>query len=100
MGTYYNMSEKERTDLGLFYPWFKDYFLKYAVPGWPLLLLVQLTLRAVMCLTCKGYDVIYIFLPPHNWGFLPLDCAVFGPLNMSLVQCCNYLTTKSSWNES
>lgn len=40
-GTYYNMSGKGWTDQELFRHWLSNHFIKYAVPGWPIILLLD-----------------------------------------------------------
>ena len=83
-GTRYGLSDKGWTDQELFKGWLKDHFLVHAVPGRPLLLLVDghsshfepETLRYA-----ADHSVIIFCLPPHTTHEAqPLDVSFFGPL--------------------
>ena len=70
-----------------------SHFLKYAVPGRPLLLLLDghsshFTLELVQ--TAAEQDVVIFCLPPHTTAdSQPLDTSVFGPLKSYWSQACH-----------
>ena len=92
-GTYYGMSGKGWTDQELFRHWLQNHFLKYAVPGRPLLLLLDghsshYEVRSVEI--AKEEGVILFCLPPHTTqDSQPLDCTVFGPLKRHWSDVCH-----------
>ena len=92
-GTYYGMSGKGWTDQELFRNWLKNHFLKYAVSGRPLLLLLDghsshYEPRSVEI--AKEEDIILFCLPPHTTqDSQPLDCTVFGPLKRHWSDVCH-----------
>ena len=95
-GTFYGMSDSGWMDQqDLFSKWFSSHFLKYAVPGRPLLLLLDghfshFTLELIQ--TAVEKDVIIFCLPPHTIAdSQPLDTLVFSPLKSYWSQaCCDY----------
>ena len=80
------MSGKGWMDRELFKHWFQDHFLKYA-PTRPLLLLMDghsPHYEPSSVELAKNNDVILFCLPPHTTqDSQPLDCTVFGPLNVT-----------------
>ena len=91
-GTFYGMSDSGWMDQDLFSKWFTSHFLKHAVPGRPLLLLLDghsshYTLELIQ--TASEKDVIIFCLPPHATAdSQPLDTSVFGPLKSYWSQAC------------
>ena len=83
-GTAYTRSPKGWIDTELFKTWLEDHFLKYAVPGRPLLLIVDSHKTHYELPTvefAKENDVIMLCLPPHSThASQPLDTCVFNPL--------------------
>ena len=81
---YYGMSGKGWTDQELFMHWLKDHFLKYAVPGRPLLLLLDghsSHYEPASMELAREEDITVLCLPPHTTqDSQSLDCTVFGPL--------------------
>ena len=95
-GTYYGMSGKGWTDQELFMHWLKDHFLKYAVVGRPILLLLDghsSHYEPCSVELANNNNVILFCLPPHTTqDSQPLDCTVFGPLKRRWSTVChNYL---------
>ena len=92
-GTFYGMSESGWMDQELFSKWFSSHFLKYAVPGRPLLFLLDghsshFTVELVQ--TVAEQDVVIFCLPPHTTAdSQPLDTSVFGPLKSYWSQACH-----------
>ena len=92
-GMYYGMSGKGWIDQELFRNWLKNHFLKYAVSGRPLLLLLDghsshYEPRSVEI--AKEEDIILFCLPPHTTqDSQPLDCTVFGPLKRHWSDVCH-----------
>ena len=86
-GTAYARSPKGWIDTELFKTWLEDHFLKYAVPGRPLLLIVDGHKTHYELPTvefAKENDVIMLCLPPHSThASQPLDTCVFNPLKNS-----------------
>ena len=86
------MSDSGWIDQELFFKWFSSHFLQHAVPGRPLLLLLDghsshYTLELVQAAAEK--DVIIFCLPPHTTAdSQPLDTSVFGPLKIYWSQTC------------
>ena len=92
-GTRYGLSDKGWTDQVLFKGWLKDHFLVHAVPGRPLLLLVDghsshfepATLRYA-----AEHGVIIFCLPPHTTHEAqPLHVSFFGPLKKNWSEVCH-----------
>ena len=83
-GTYYGMSGKGWTDQELFRHWLKDHFVPNAVPGRPLLLILDghsSHYEPVSIELAREEKIILFCLPPHTTqDSQPLDCTVFGPL--------------------
>ena len=95
-GTFYGMSDSGWMDQDLFSKWFSSHFLKYAVSGRPLLLLLDshsshFTLELIQ--TAAEKDVIIFCLPPHTTAdSQPLDTSVFSPLKSYWSPACrNYM---------
>ncbi len=92
-GTYYGMSGKGWTDQELFGHWLKDHFLKYAVPGQPLLLILDghsSHYEPASVELARKEGVIIFCLPPHTTqDSQPLDCTVFGPLKRHWSDVCH-----------
>ena len=82
-GTYYGMSDKGWTDQELFKHWLKDHFLQYAVPNWPLLVLLDghsSHYEPASIELARTEGVIIFCLPPHTTqDSQPLDCTVLDP---------------------
>lgn len=78
------MSGKGWTDQELFRHWLKDHFICYAVPGHPLLLILDghSSHHEPISIEMAGEEGIILFcLPPHSTqNSQPLNCTVFGPL--------------------
>ena len=91
-GTFYGMSDSGWMDQDLFAKWFSSHFLKHAVAGRPLLLLLDghsshYTLKLIQ--TASEKNVIIFCLPPHTIAdSQPLDTSVFGPLKSYWSQAC------------
>ena len=89
--TLYGMSDSGRMDQDLFAKWFSSHFLKHAVPGRPLLLLVDVPsshFKLELIQTAAEKNVIFC-LPPHTTAdSQPLDTSVFGPLKSYWSQAC------------
>ena len=98
-GTYYGMSGKGWTDQELFMHWLKEHFLKYAVPGRPLLLLLDghsSHYEPASMELAREEDVIVFCLPPHTTqDSQPLDCTVFGPLKHHWSEACHTFLQKN-----
>ena len=92
-GTFYGMSDKGWTDQELFSHWLKDHFLRYAVPGRPLLLLLDghsSHYEPASIELAREEGVILFCLPPHTTqDSQPLDCTVFGPLKRHWSNACH-----------
>ena len=89
-GMYYGMSNKGWTDQELFMHWLKDHFLKYAVPGRPLLHGHSSHYEPASMEMAREEDVIVLCLPPHTTqDSQPLDCTVFGPLKQHWSKACH-----------
>ena len=92
-GTFYGMSNKGWTDQELFQLWFKNHFLKYAVPNHPLLLLLDghsSHYEPSSIEFARENGIILFCLPPHTTqDSQPLDTAVFGPLKRHWSDVCH-----------
>lgn len=92
-GTYYGMSGKGWTDQELFSKWLKNHFLKYAVAGRPLLLLMDghsSHYEPASVDMAKDNEVILFCLPPHTTqDSQPLDCTVFAALKTHWSNVCH-----------
>ena len=104
-GTYYGMSDKGWTDQELFRHWLKNHFVRYAVPGRPILLLVDghsSHYEPASVEFANEENIILFCLPPHTTqDTQPLDCTVFGPCTKtSLVKCLSSTTTAQSWDDN
>ena len=90
--TLYGMSDSGRMDQDLFAKWFSSHFLKHAVPGRPLLLLVDgpsSHFKLELIQTAAEKNVVIFCLPPHTTAdSQPLDTSVFGPLKSYWSQAC------------
>ena len=90
--TLYGMSDSGRMDQDLFAKWFSSHFLKHAVPGRPLLLLVDgpsSHFKLELIQTAAEKNVVIFCLPPHTTAdSQPLDTSVFGPLKSCWSQAC------------
>ena len=91
-GTVCGMSDKGWMETSLFNSWF-DHFLQHAVPGKPLLLLLDghSTHYSPHIITkAMEKDVIILCLPPHSsQDTQPLDVAVYGPLKQHWSRECH-----------
>ncbi len=87
------MSGKGWTDQELFRHWLKDHFVRYAVPGRPLLLILDghsSHYEPVSVELARKEDIILFCLPPHTTqDSQPLDCTVFGPLKRHWADICH-----------
>ena len=87
------MSNKGWTDQELFQLWFKNHFLKYAVPNHPLLLLLDghsSHYEPSSIEFARENGIILFCLPPHTTqDSQPLDTAVFGPLKRHWSDVCH-----------
>ena len=83
----YAKSESGWIDTELFITWFKQIFLKFAVPQRPLLLLIdghKSHMGLELVDLCRENNVILFCLPPHTTHALqPLDVSVFKSLKVS-----------------
>ena len=92
-GTYYGMSDKGWTDQELFRHWLKNHFVRYAVPGRPILLLLDghsSHYEPASVEFANEENIILFCLPPHTTqDTQPLDCTVFGPLKRHWSSVCH-----------
>jgi hypothetical protein len=92
-GSYYGMSGKGWTDQELFRHWLKDHFIRYAVPGRPLLLLLDghsSHYEPMSIEIALKEDIIIFCLPPHtSHESQPLDCSVFKALKSHWSNSCH-----------
>ncbi len=92
-GTFYGMSGKGWTDQELFLHWVQKYFLRYAVPGRPLLLILNghsSHYEPASIELARKEGIILFCLPPHTTqDSQPLDCTVFGPLKRHWSDVCH-----------
>ncbi len=93
-GTYYGMSGKGWTDQELFRSWLKNHFLRYVVPGRPIILLLDghsSHYEPVSIEIAQKENIILFCLPPHtSHESQPLDCSVFGSLKRHWSDSCHY----------
>ena len=91
--TCYGLSNNGWTDQELFHGWLKEHFLTHAVPGCPLLLLVDghsshydpATIRFV-----KEHSIVIFCLPPHTLHEAqPLDVSFFSSLKRHWREPCH-----------
>ena len=84
-GTSYGLSDNGWITTTLFEGWLADHFLKYAVTGRPLLLLLDghsTHYQPEVIRFAKEKDIIMLCLPPYTTHEAqPLDCSVFQLLN-------------------
>jgi len=95
LGIQYGTSEQGWTDQELFLFWLK-YFLNYANPGCPLLLLLDghsshFELGTIEL--AKEKDVFFWLLPHTTHRSQPLDSCVFGPVIIVLIAIHLFLDT-------
>ena len=92
-GSRYGLSDTGWTNKGLFHGWLVEHFLLHAVPGRPLLLLVDghsshydpETIKFA-----KDHEIIIFCLPPHTTHEAqPLDVSFFGPLKINWGHVCH-----------
>ena len=89
-GTCYGLSDNGWINTDLFEGWLVEHFLQFAVPGRPLLLLLDghsTHYQPHVVRFARDHDIIMLCLPPHTTHeSQPLDCGVFKPF-------------KSKWTE-
>lgn len=99
LGTRYGLSKNGWTDQELFKGWLKEHFLKHAVKGRPLLLLVDghsSHYDPESIRFAKESDVIIFCLPPHTTHEAqPLDVSLFGPLKQHWREVCHQFLQSS-----
>ena len=92
-GTYYGMSDKGWTDQELFRHWLKNHFVRYAVPGRPILLLLDghsSHYEPASVEFANEENIILFCLPPHTTqDTQPIDWTVFGPLKCHWSNVCH-----------
>lgn len=92
-GTRYGLSESGWTDRGLFYGWLEEHFLAHAVPGRPLLLLVDghsSHYDPDSIRYARDRHVIIFCLPPHTTHEAqPLDIGFFSPMKNNWGDVCH-----------
>ena len=92
-GTRYGLSDNGWINTDLFEGWLSEHLIQYAVPGRPLLLLLDghsthYQPEAVRFAKCQG--IIMLCLPPHTTHeSQPLDCGVFKPLKSKWTDVCH-----------
>ena len=76
---------------GLFESWVSELFIHNAVPGHPLLLLLDSThYQPDVVKFAREHDIIMLCLPPHtSHASQPLDCGVFKPLKSEWTNVCH-----------
>ena len=88
------MSDNGWINTDLFKGWLVEQFVQYAVPGRPLLLLLdcQKTHYKTQAVRfAKEHDNIMLCLPPHTTPeSQPLDCGVLGPLKAKWSEVCDH----------
>ena len=92
-GTRYGLSDSGWTDRDLFHGWLENHFLAHAVPGRPLLLLVDghsSHYDPDSIRFARSHSVIIFCLPPHTTHEAqPLDISFFGPLKKNWSEVCH-----------
>lgn len=93
-GTRYGLSDNGWIDTELFEGWLSEHFIQCAVPGRPLLLLLDghsTHYQPRVVRFAKEHNVIMLCLPPHTTHkSQPLDCGVFGPLKAKWTEVCHH----------
>ena len=92
-GTRYGLSDRGWTDQAIFYGWPKEHFLCHAVPGCPLLLLVDSNSSHFdpnSIRFARDHSVIIFCLPPHTTHEAqPLHVSFFGPMKKFWSNVCH-----------
>ena len=92
-GTRYGLSDSGWTERTLFHGWLVEHFLAHAVPGRPLLLLVDghsSHYDPDSIRFARSHSVIIFCLPPHTTHEAqPLDVSFFGPLKKNWGDVCH-----------
>lgn len=92
-GTRYGLSDSGWTERKLFHGWLVEHFLAHAVPGRPLLLLVDghsSHYDPDSIRFARSHSVIIFCLPPHTTHEAqPLDISFFGPLKNNWSEVCH-----------
>ena len=99
-GTRYGLSDNGWINTDLFEGWLAEHFIRHAVPGRPLLLLLDSHSTHyqpdVICFA-HDHDVVMLCLPPHTTHEAqPLDVGVFSSLKSQWTQVCHNYFHKNS----
>lgn len=98
-GSKYGLSDKGWINTDLFEGWLIEHFIEYAVPGRPLLLMLDghsTHYQPAVVRFAKEHGVIMLCLPPHTTHeSQPLDCGVFGPLKTKWSEICHQFFQKN-----
>jgi len=92
-GTRYGLSDTGWINADLFKGWMVEHFIQYAVPGRPLLLLLDghsTHYQPDVIRFARAHNIIMLCLPPHTTHeSQPLDCGVFKPLKSKWTAVCH-----------
>ena len=92
-GTRYGLSDNGWINTDLFEGWLSEHFIEYAVPGRPILLLLDghsTHYQLDVVTFAKTHNIIMLCLPPHTTHeSQPLDCGVFKPLKNKWTEVCH-----------
>ncbi len=92
-GTRYGLSDTGWINADLFKGWIVEHFIQYAVPGLPLLLLLDghsTHYQPDVIRFARAHNIIMLCLPPHTTHeSQPLDCGVFKPLKSKWTAVCH-----------
>ena len=92
-GTRYGLNDKGWINSDLFKGWMVEHFIQYAVPGRPLLLLLDghsTHFQPDVIRFAREQNIIMLCLPPHTTHeSQPLDCGVFKPLKSKWTEICH-----------
>ena len=99
-GTRYGLSDNGWINTDLFEGWLAEHFIRHAVPGRPLLLLLDghsTHYQPDVIRFARDHDVVMLCLPPHTTHEAqPLDVGVFSSLKSQWTQVCHDYFHKNS----
>ena len=99
-GTRYGLSDNGWINTDLFEGWLAEHFIRHAVPGCPLLLLLDghsTHYQPDVIRFARDHDVVMLCLPPHTTHEAqPLDVGVFSSLKSQWTQVCHDYFHKNS----